>query len=161
MSSKLSIVPAIVAFFVIISVAAPSSNAAPPDDPCALLTQAQVSASAHVPVFPGSPLAPTDKKVCAWPAAKRAPKSVELVTLMLQTPASFRAGKSAPVGTTIVMTPVAGLGDDAYYLALEDNVSLFVRKGNVVFKLGVLGDISIADKQAMEKTLARQVVSKL
>ena len=80
---------------------------------------------------------------------------------MLQTPASFQTGKSAPVGTTIVMTPVTGLGDDAYYLALEDNVSLFVKKGNVVFKIGVLGDVTIADKQAMEKTLARQIVSKL
>src|SRR5579863_244695 len=144
MPSRLGILLAIATFFIFASAAAPSSNAAPPDDACALLTQAQVSAGAHVSVFPGSPLTPTDKKVCAWPAAKRVPKSVELVTLMLQTPASFRTGKSAPVGTTIVMTPVTGLGDDAYYLALEDNVSLFVRKGNAVFKLGVLGDISIA-----------------
>jgi hypothetical protein len=41
------------------------------------------------------------------------------------------------------------------------NVGIIVKKGNVAFKVAVYGDIPIENKQAMEKTLAQQVVSKL
>jgi hypothetical protein len=51
--------------------------------------------------------------------------------------------------------------DDAYYLGGGKNVGLIVKKGNVSFKVAVYGDSPIEKKEAMEKTLAQQVVSKL
>jgi hypothetical protein len=41
------------------------------------------------------------------------------------------------------------------------NVGHIVKKGNVAFKFAVYGDSPIEKKQAMEKTLAQQVVCKL
>jgi len=102
----------------------------------------------------------TYKEACTWNATSAAPKSAKYTTLVLEGLDAFRAGKQAPV-KTIVVTTVTGLGDDAYYLAVGPNVGLIVKKGNVAFKVAVYGDIPLEEKQAMEKTLAQQVVSKL
>jgi len=160
MSSRIKVSLAFAALFIFSSAAAPSANAAPTADACALLTTAQVSAGVGVPVKDGAPITPTDKNLCTWNAAKPAPKSTKFVTLLLQTADSFQAGKSmrAP---GLVVTPVTGLGDDAFYLAVGDQVGLIVKKGNVAFKVAVYADIPLADKEAMEKTLAQQIVSKL
>ena len=80
---------------------------------------------------------------------------------MLQTLAPFEAGKSFQ-SKAIVVTPVSGVGDDAYYLAVSNNVGLIVKKGDISFKVAVYAsDLTIEQKQAVEKTLAQQVVSKL
>ena len=160
MSSKIRVALVIAAIFIFTSAVAPSANATPSDDACALLTTAQVSAGARVPVNDGVPITPTDKKVCSWNATKPVPKSTKFVTLALQAPEGFQAGKSMKA-PTIIVTPVTGVGDDAYYLALGDNVGLIVKKGNVVFKVAVYADVPIEDKRAMEKTLAQEAVSRL
>jgi hypothetical protein len=46
-------------------------------------------------------------------------------------------------------------------LAVGKNVGLIVKKGNVAFKVAVYDHSPLEKKQAMEKTLAQQVVSKL
>lgn len=160
MSSKISVALLCAAIFLFISVTAPSANAAPPDDACALVTPAQISAGARVPVNDGVPITPTDHKVCTWNATKPVPKSTKFVTLMLQTADWFDKGKAAHLPGTVV-TPATGVGDDAFYLALGDNVGLMVKKGGVAFKIAVYADVPVADKQAMEKALAQQIVSKL
>jgi hypothetical protein len=160
MSSKINILLAFAAILVLTSATAPSAKAAPPDDACAFLTAAQVSAGVGVPIKDGVPITPTDKKVCTWSATKPAPKSTKFVTLLLQTADSFQAGKSMKA-PGIIVTAVTGVGDDAFYLAVGDQVGLIVKKGNVAFKVAVYADIPLADKEAMEKTLALQVVSKL
>jgi hypothetical protein len=102
----------------------------------------------------------TYKKTCTWNAVSPGTKSAKYVTLMLEGVDAYQAGKLAPV-KTIVVTSISGIGDDAYYLAVGPNVGLNVKKGNVAFKVAVYGDIPIENKQAMEKTLAQQVVSNL
>ena len=83
------------------------------------------------------------------------------MTLMLQTLDAFQAGKSLQV-KTIVVTPVSGIGDDAYYLAVGPNVGLIVKKGSATFKVAVYAsDLTLEQKQAVEKTLALPVISKL
>jgi hypothetical protein len=158
MASKISLGAVIAAIF-IAGAATPPANAAPPDDACSLLTQAQVSVAVSVSVGAGA-YQGTYKKTCTWNAVSPATKSAKYVTLLLEGLDAYQAGKLAPV-KTIVVTSISGIGDDAYYLAVGPNVGLIVKKGNVAFKVAVYGDIPIENKQAMEKTLAQQIVSKL
>jgi hypothetical protein len=158
MASKISLGAVIAAIFIAGAATAPA-NAAPPDDACSLLTQAQVSVAVSASVGAGA-YQGTYKKTCTWNAVSPATKSAKYVTLLLEGLDAYQAGKLAPV-KTIVVTPISGIGDDAYYLAVGPNVGLIVKKGNVAFKVAVYGDIPIENKQAMEKTLAQQVVSKL
>jgi hypothetical protein len=88
-------------------------------------------------------------------------RAAKTVTLMLQTLDAFQAGKSFQA-KTIVVTPVSGIGDDAYYLAVGPNVGFIVKKGSATFKVAVYAsDLTLEQKQTAEKTLALQVVTKL
>jgi hypothetical protein len=160
MPSKIILGTVIAAMFLVGAATAPSANATPPDDACALLTQAQVSAAISVSVGAGSYQTPTYKATCTWNATNSATTGAKYVTLMLQGLDAFQAGKAAPV-KSIVVTPISDIGDDAYYLAVGQNVGLIVKKGNVSFKVAVYGTLPLEKKQAVEKTLALQVVSKL
>ncbi len=160
MFSKITVALAIAAIFIFISAAAPSANAAPPDDACALLTTAQVSAAAGVPMKDGQYVTPTKKETCTWTATKPAEKSTKLVTLMIEGLDMFQSTRTSLV-KTIVVTPVSGLGDEARYVTLSTNVVLHVKKGSVALRITVYADLPVETKQAMEKTLAQQIVSKL
>lgn len=150
----------IAAVLTLASTAAPSANAAPQDDACALLTPAQVSAVAGVPMKDGQYVTPTKKETCTWLATKAAEKSTKIVTLFLEGLNIFQAGKTPHVNSVIV-TPVSGLGDEAYYVTISTNVVLNVKKGNIEFRVSVYADLPVEAKQAIEKTLAQQVLSKL
>jgi hypothetical protein len=150
--SKICLGATIAAILIIGAAMTPSANAASPDDACSLLTQAQVSAAwrlGRCRFVPGS----KDKKTCTWTVAGGA----EYVTLMFEGLDAYQAGKVA-LTKTIVVTPVSGIGDEAYYLAVGKNIG---KKGNVAFKVAAYGGVPIDKKEAMEKTLASQAVSKV
>jgi len=149
----------IAAMFFLIA-AAPAVNAVPIDDACVLLTTAQISSATTVEFGEGSYVTPTFKKTCTWTIKKPAGKTARIVTLYLQGLDAFESGKKPLVGTVNII-PVGGVGDDAYYLAVGPQVYLFVKKGSAAFKMSVYGDIPQETKEAMEKTLAQQVVSHL
>ena len=151
----------VVATFIVGAAAAPTANAAPPDDACSLLTDAQVSTALSVSVGPGSHQIPTFKKTCTWNATGDVAKGAKNVTLMLEGLDAYQAGKVTRQMKTMSVTPASGIGDDAYYSAMGSNVGLIVKKGKVAFKIAVYGTLPIEKKRAMEKTLAQQVVSKL
>jgi hypothetical protein len=88
-------------------------------------------------------------------------KSAKYVTLMLEDLDAYEGGKRIGQMKAVSVTSISGIGDDAYYLAVGSNVGLIVKKGNVAFKVAVYANLPIEKKQAMEKTLAQQVVSKL
>jgi hypothetical protein len=161
MSRKTYFVLVIAATFFLITagMAAPAANAAPIDDACALLTAAQVSSATTVEFGPGVYVTPTFKKTCTWTTKKPVGKTARIVTLYLQGVDAHEAGKKQMVGGVNVIP--ASVGDDAYYLAVGPQTYLFVRKGSVAFKMSVYGDIPLETKQAMEKTMAQQVVSHL
>jgi len=139
---------------------APSAKAAPANDACALLTPAQVSAAAGVPVKDGEYVTPTKKETCTWTAAKPAEKLPKMVTLFLEGLPMFQAS-GKPLVKTIIVTPVSGLGDEAFFVTMSTNVMLHVKKGNVALRVTVYADMPVEAKQAMEKTLAQQALSKL
>jgi len=160
MSSKINLATAIAAILIIGAALTPSASAAPSDEACSLLTSAQVSASVSVSVGPGQ-YQGTYKKTCTWNATNAATTSgAKWVTLMLEELDAYQAGKQVPA-KSIIITPVSGIGDDAYYLAVGDNVGLIVKKGNAAFKVAVYGQLPLEKKQTMEKTLAQQIVANL
>ncbi len=161
MPSRISLGTAIAAALIGGAALAPSANGATPDDACAQLTPAQVSATVNVQVGAGAYVSPSFKKTCTWNATNPTPKSTKFVTLMLQGLDGFQAGKTMGQMKSIVVTSVSGVGDDAYYLAVGTQVGLIVKKGSVAFKVAVYADIPLEEKEAMEKTLALQVAAKL
>jgi hypothetical protein len=149
----------VVALFIVGTAVAYSANAAPPDDACALLTPAQVSAALGVPVGSGAYVTPTFKKTCTWSATTSGGGTV---TLNLQSLDLFESGKKlASYSKSASTAPVSGLGDDAYYFVTGKLVSLIVKKGNAAFKVAVYAQIPIEKQEAAEKSLAVQAVSGL
>lgn len=147
---------------VVISATITPSASAATDDACSLLSAAQVSAAAAVSVGAGTYVTPTFKKTCTWTPSGDDAKTVQSVTLLLQTTDAFEFGKKLTGAKNVVITSVSGVGDDAYYLVIGAAVSMEVKKGNAAFKVTVYaGGTSVEKKQAIEKMLAQQVVGKL
>jgi len=136
-------------------VAAPEANAAP-GEACSLLTQAQIKSAIGAEVGEGTA---GSAKLCQWNASLAPGAKVNFVTLVLQDPNFFAAGKNSPAPA--IVTPVSGIGDDAYFVAVRDQVGLVVKKGSNAFKVAVYAKIPIDQKQAMEKALATQIASQL
>ncbi len=82
---------------------------------------------------------------------------------MLQDVSGFEGGKrlGQTASKDLSVAPISGVGDDAYYLALGEQVGLIVKKGNVAFKVAVYARVPIESKEAKEKILAQQVVAGL
>lgn len=133
-------------------------RAAPVDDACAILTTAQVSAAIGVAAGDGTYVIPTFKKTCTWTVANSA-GGIRFVTLNLQGVDQFAGGKGGM--NAAYLTPVGGIGDDAYYLGAGSTEGLFVKKGQRAFKLAVYTTLPLEKKRAMEKELAQQVLAKL
>ncbi len=123
-------------------------------DPCTYLTTDQVAAATGIPFNPGTP----GPKNCIWHAVK----SNSNVYLTLRDAAGYDRFKATAQATGHVV-PVAGLGDDAYYLAGDTaSASLYVRKGTQVILLAIrIEGASLEKTEAAEKTLATQAITHL
>lgn len=129
-------------------------------DACALLTSAQVSAAVGFPVGQGTHVTPTFVKTCTWTGSGG---GIQFVTLNLQTGAFFDGAKKQANLATAAGAGMksAGVGDDSYYLVEGTQVALWVKKGGGAFKVAVYKQIPVDQKEGMELTLAKNVVSKL
>jgi hypothetical protein len=134
-------------------------------DACTLLTPAQVGAAAGVAVGNGTHVTPTFVKTCTWtPSAK---STISAITLNLQNAAFYDGGKRqasmaiAATGSGDVKMKPASVGDDAYYFVTGEQSMLWVKKGAVSFKVAVYAKMPLADKEAIEMKLAKDVVAKL
>lgn len=137
-----------------VGIASPRGMAATPTDACPLLTPQQVGDAVGAKMGEGVYVTPEFKKTCTWTAPGI------IVTLYLESTAMFQAGKGAALPSKV--TPVSGLGDDAYYLIVGDMASLFVKNGSAAFKVTVYSSkLPLEKRQKMEETLARQVLTKL
>jgi hypothetical protein len=136
--------------------AAPRIEAAS-GDACSLLTPAQIKSAVGADVGAGAAGSP---KLCQWNAALAPTSPVKFITLLLYSDTNaFGAGKNMPAPA--VVTPVSGIGDDAYFVAVGDQVGLIVKKGSNMFKVAVYAKLPVDQKESMEKVLATQIVSKL
>jgi hypothetical protein len=162
MDAKLGRRVAPVTLCIVAAAVAAVAQAAPPDDACALLAPAQVSAAAGVAFGPGVYVTPTFKTTCTWNATGDVKQQdAKIITLMLEGADAFQAGKQKVQSKMLPGSSASGIGDDAYFVGMGNLASLFVRKGNVAFKVSVYGQIPVEKMQAMENALAQQVVAKL
>ena len=146
------IVAAAIAFAV-----SPSLAGAAPGNACSLLTAAQIKSATNADVGAGTA---GSAKLCTWSPSTPASSTVKAITLLLyQDTNAFEPGKHMPAPA--VVTPVSGVGDDAFFLAVGDQVGLIVKKGSGAFKIAVYAKLSVEQKESMEKALAAQIVSQL
>lgn len=155
MNSKSKLVLTISILAMLILASGRTAFAAPPTNACSLVTAAEVSAVVGTSVGSGTPLFPTDKKVCRWRGAEIQ------VQLFLKDAQAFARAKMAFPGKIVVAA--GGIGDDAVYTSGEGTPAvLSVKKGDVAFDVHVLKYGLPDDKvKAMEKTLALDVLAKL
>jgi hypothetical protein len=159
MRSKLIIAANAVAILLFAAGAPPSASAAPADDACALLTQAQVSAALGVSVGAGERVVSTSSRMCGWSPPGEAVATSKRAVLTISSVESFTRGKAEVKGIT--KTPASGIGDDAYYITTPGfGTGLNVKKGTSAFQIRVYS-FPLEQTKAMEKTLALQAVAKL
>ncbi|HXY32394.1 MAG TPA: hypothetical protein VEI06_16955 [Gemmatimonadaceae bacterium] len=130
-----------------------------PNDACSLLTQAQVSAALGLTMDMGRRVVYNNPKMCAWAPPGGATANGPKVTLTLVTSDAFDRSKTPANGAT--MTPVKGVGDEAFYITgAGTTTALSVRKGTSTFQVRVGG---FQGEKAMQiaKTLAMNVLSNL
>jgi len=174
MRSKTCLGAALAAVFIALATTLASAAAEPPNDACSLVTQSQVSAALGVSMGSGSHVTPTFLRTCTWNPSGGSGSGVRGLTLYIQSADQYEAGKQmleqmrtmAKVekhgnSQPPVITPLSGIGDDAFYLDMANTMSLIAKKGNVEFKFVIYGDLPGEKKKAAEKTLALEVVSKL
>ena len=132
-------------------------------DACTLLTPAQVGAAVGVSVSAGEHVTPTFVRTCTWSPSGSSP--VKAVTLNLQTAAVYDGGKRTANQMAAMgkggAVKAASVGEDAYYFVAGDQVGLLVKKGGTSFKVAVYAKLPVAKKEAIELTLAKQVLAKL
>lgn len=143
--------------------AAMPSAAQADTDACTLITPAQVGAAVGVSVADGKHVTPTYVKTCTWVASGSS--KVKFVTLHLQPAAAYDGGKQMAsqmvvAGKGAAVKP-ASVGEDGYYFVAGDQVGLLVKKGSISFKVAVYATLPVDNKEAMELTLAKEVLAKL
>ena len=150
-----------IAFSVAASTFSFQSHAAAETDACSLVTPAQVSAAVGFEVGDGKHVTPTFVKTCTWTGTGG---GVQTVTLNLQTGAFFDGAKktaAAMVAGAGAAVKSAGVGDDSYFYVQGTQVDLWMKKGSNACKITVYKQIPVEQKQALELSLAKQVVAKL
>jgi len=151
----------LIAIFMAANTIALSATPDMADNACSLLTSAQVSAATNTPVGEGTYLMPTFRKTCTWTASHPVAQGVKIVTVSFETAEMFSGGMAEGRNPGVSSTPVSGLGDSAYYLVAADMAALHIKKQGLTLKVAVYAKLPIAQVEAMEKTLAAEVVSKL
>ena len=120
--------------------------------PCGLLTPAQVSGAVGGSFGAGQPIGTTG---CSWTSEK--PHLI--VTVSLWPPKEWDRVKAGPLPGTAI-TPLGGVGDDAFYATLAQYTVLYVKKGQTVFLFKVYGVAEKAKQMSAEKTLAQEALAK-
>ena len=137
-----------------LAVMARPAAAQAPKPPCTLLTPDQVAGALGVKVVgAGSPIGKTG---CSWQAQGGARG---MVTLSFWDPAGF-ASMKAPL-PNVTKKPAPGIGDDALYSTIGQFTTLSVKSHGAVFLVKAYGVPDQAKQEAIEKTLAGDVIAKL
>jgi len=143
-----------------------AAYAAPPDDACSLLTQAQVAAVLGVSVGAGVKIVSTSTALCGWdvPGEKSFNRKRVVLNIYTQlgslTPMQRFNNAKTPI-TGVSKVPVSGVGDDALFATTPGlGTGLIFRKGNAAFDLRVYG-FPLDQLEVKEKVLAANILTKL
>ena len=141
-----------------------TSGASAPTDACTLLTVDEVSAALEVKSMPGRHPSPTFTASCLWTDDTAVVISHRRVTLSIISTQAFDIAKRSPV---LTVTPVTGIGDDAYYeMFKSESPALNVRKGSVAFTIRILNGLkfkpfTIDQEKAKEAALGQAAAKAL
>jgi uncharacterized protein YidB (DUF937 family) len=138
-----------------------TSQAGAAVDPCTLITQAEAAAALGGPVDPGKQAA-AGASSCLWSGNDPSkPISADGVDVSVTSVSTF--DKSHKAGAGITVTPVPGLGDEAYFVDLGIGyMNLRVKKGSTAFTVTVMLSGASNDKlQAADKSLAQLIVGRI
>ena len=134
--------------------AASRADAQSARDPCALVTQAQVTSALGAKVDPGQPIGKTG---CQWSTDQKAKTGHVMVTLSIWDENKWFSHKSTP---GIPMKPASGIGDDAYFATLGDLTSLHVKKGKSTLDLRVYGLHDTTKQEEIERSVAKDALAR-
>ena len=141
--------------------AEPTTPAAPITDACALLTPSEINAAIDVPIDPGKHIPPTSTILCSWPQTGTSGDSATRVMANFTNLDSFTKEKT-PTNPRVFITPVSGIADEAFYVTTDFGISLYARKGNTAFVVGVHDKTMPPDQtKAKEKILALNAAARL
>jgi hypothetical protein len=138
----------------------PALRRAPPaSDACPLLTAAEVSAVLGIASLPGRPFLGS-QDVCYF-AADTSYDTPPSVTLMVMTTQAFQ--NQGHLGGSLTAHPLAGLGDEAFYVGGGSYFKVAVRKGSRALSVTIVpgGKVAPAQVLDMEKALAAKAVARL
>lgn len=135
-------------------------------DLCTVLTTAQIQQAIGVPVGPGKK-SDEPSVGCGWIDPNSGNNSS--VVLLYVDPMIYQGSKKANGQNGITLTPVSGLGDEAYLESLAPNAKplLLMKKGSLVVSLSTdirangSGDTDPAKDAAAEKELGAIVAAAL
>jgi len=121
------VIPALAAFGLLLCALPPIAVGAP-SDPCALLTDGQVSAALGVSTGAGKA---TGGRICRWAGPGGRPGVSPALVLTMQDERAFDFAKAPTNSRSLVKTPVSGVGDDAVFNTVGIvTVTLSVKKGD-------------------------------
>ena len=131
-----------------------------PTDACSLLSSADIDKVMGVSM--GAPQAKASR-ACQWrqPVKQGDPGAIVDVTIIDAN--RYSLGMAVAGSPKFKITPVAGLGDDAYYSATSDGkiTDLRVKKGSGAFAVHVWGGgVPAAQTEPKELALAKLIVQK-
>lgn len=124
-------------------------------DPCALVSQAQVTSAAGAKVATGQPIGTTG---CSWSSTDDPKSKAGRVVITLSIWAEKWFSKKSTPGIT--MKPVSGIGDDAYFATLGDLTSLFVKKGKSTLQVRVYGLHDTTRQEEIESSVAKAALAR-
>jgi len=130
----------------------------PPADACSLLTASQISGAMGVDM--GTPRA-IGTRACQWRQPVKSGSLGAIADVTIIDLNGHAMGKKA--AGTFTITPVGGLGDEAYYSESKNGklTSLRVRKGSAAFAVHVWGGpMPAAEAKPKELALAKLIVPK-
>jgi hypothetical protein len=129
------------------------------NDPCSLLTAAQVSQVLGVAVGEGEPLG---AKLCQWIQTGNPDRSgTKKVTLTMMDARGYSLRVMPVPSSSITKQPVSGVGDQANFGTTAGKLgSLAVKKADTYFAVQVWG-FPVSDLEEKEKTLAQEILQKM
>jgi hypothetical protein len=129
---------------------------AAPNDACAVLTSAQIQAVVDVSMDTGQPVLPNVRTSCKWLQSGVDPSKAKTVILSIKSARAYEMGKALNNGR-FTMTPVSGIGEDAYLTSgsISYGTVISVRKSGAAFTITVRGYPDVATIAAKDKALAQ------
>jgi hypothetical protein len=124
-----------------------------------MLTASEVSAVLGISVADGQHPIASSVLLCGWTPTGGPQTDGKRLSVSLMTERAFEVGKSPVHGAA--KTTVAGLGDDAYFIAAGGlGAGLSIKKGDAYVRIRVDG-FSASKEMQLEKALAMQMLAKL